>query len=96
MSNKSLAINRNFQKKSIKEDLANYKKERSNFSNQIKMLIKQNVSLNEEKDGESQELSRLRSTRFDLLNEINSKKKTQLNKRNKTNDKYKEIQVDYF
>ena len=53
------------------------------------MLIKQT-------DGESQELSRLRSIRFDLLNQINSKKKTQLNKRNKTNDKYKEIQVDYF
>ena len=96
MSNKSLAINRNLQKKSIKENLANHKKERSNFNEEKVMLIKQNVSLNEQKDGESQELSRLRSTRFDLLNQINSKKKTQLNQRNKTNDKYKEIQVDYF
>ena len=87
MSNNSII--RNFQKKSIKENLANYKKERSNFNEEKKMLIKQT-------DGESQELSRLRSIRFDLLNQINSKKKTQLNKRNKTNDKYKEIQVDYF
>ena len=94
MSNNSII--RNFQKKSIKENLANYKKERSNFNEESVMLIKQNASLNEEKDGESQDLSRLRSFRIDLLNKINSKKKTQLNKRNKTNDKYKEIQVDYF
>ena len=94
MSNNSII--RNFQKKSIKENLANYKKERSNFNEESVMLIKQNASLNEEKDGESQDLSRLRSFRIDLLNQINSKKKTQLNKRNKTNDKYKEIQVDYF
>ena len=94
MSNNSII--RNFQKKSIKENLANYKKERSNFNEESVMLIKQNASLNEEKDGESQDLSRLRSFRIDLLNKINSKKKRQLNKRNKTNDKYKEIQVDYF
>ena len=94
MSNNSII--RNFQKKSIKENLANYKKERSNFNEEKVMLIKQNARLDNDKDGESQELSRLRSIRFDLLNQINSKKKTQLNQRNKTNDKYKEIQVDYF
>ena len=87
MSNNSIV--HNFQKKSIKENLANYKKERSNFNEEKNMLIKQT-------DGWSKDLFRKMSNHDNLLNKINSKKKTQLNKRNKTNDKYKEIQVDYF
>ena len=94
MSNNSII--RNFQKKSIKENLANYKKERSNFNEEKIMYIKQNASSNKEKDGWSKVLFRKMSNHDNLLNDINSKKKTQLNKRNKTNDKYKEIQVDYF
>ena len=94
MSNNSII--RNFQKKSIKENLANYKKERSNFNEEKVMLIKQNVRLNKQNKCWSKELFRLMLIHVNLLNQINSKKKTQLNQRNKTNDKYKEIQIDYF
>ena len=93
MSNNSII--RNFQKKSIKENLANYKKERSNFNEEKVSFNKEKIMLIKQTDGWSKDLFRKMSNHDNLLNKINSKKKTQLN-RNKTNDKYREIQVDYF